>query len=92
MSLISVADLAARLNDPNLKILDARFALNDALQGLADYQQSHLPGAQYVDLNKDLSGPKTDPLQGRHPLPSEAAFSAVLARSGIVLRGDTRTR
>ena len=88
MSLISVADLAARLNDPNLKILDARFALNDVLQGLADYLQSHLSGAQYVDLNKDLSDPKTDPLQGRHPLPSEAAFRAMLARSGIAPQND----
>ncbi len=83
MTLISAQALLQRLHDPALKIIDARYALSDTAQGLNDYRQSHLPGARYVDLDGDLSGPKTDPLLGRHPLPGEAQFSALLQRLGI---------
>jgi thiosulfate/3-mercaptopyruvate sulfurtransferase len=83
MTLISAQDLFQRLDDPGLKIIDARFALTDPGQGLQDYLKGHIPGAWHVDLDADLSGPKTDPLSGRHPLPGEARFSALLERLGI---------
>lgn len=83
MTLISAQSLCQRLQDPALKIIDARFALADPGQGLRDYLKGHLPGARHVDLDADLSGPKTDPLSGRHPLPDEASFSALLERLGI---------
>lgn len=83
MTLISAQNLFNRLQDPALGIIDARYALSDTAQGLKDYRQSHLPGARYVDLDGDLSGPKTDPLAGRHPLPGEAQFNALLERLGI---------
>lgn len=83
MTLISAQALFLRLNDPALKIIDARFALADPGQGLQDYLKGHIPGAWHVSLDADLSGPKTDPLSGRHPLPGEAPFSALLERLGI---------
>ncbi|MBP6533508.1 MAG: sulfurtransferase [Arenimonas sp.] len=83
MTLISAQSLFNRLQDPALRIIDARYALSDTAQGLKDYRQSHLPGAWYVDLDGDLSGPKTNPLLGRHPLPGEAQFSTLLERLGI---------
>jgi len=83
MTLISAHSLFDGLLDPSLRIVDARFALADPAQGLKEYRQSHLPGARYVDLDADLSGPKTDPLMGRHPLPSDVQFSALLERLGI---------
>lgn len=85
MSVITrVADLAQRMDMADLKILDARFSLADANLGRVQFERAHIPGAQYVDLNTDLSGPKTDPRLGRHPLPSAVQWQAVLERLGIL--------
>jgi thiosulfate/3-mercaptopyruvate sulfurtransferase len=83
MSLISAPALAGKLFAPNLKILDARFSLADAALGRNEYLHSHIRGAQHMDLNADLSGPKTDARLGRHPLPSPAHWQTVLERLGI---------
>lgn len=83
MSLISADALAACRDDPGVRILDARFSLADADAGRAAYRAGHIPGAHYLDLESDLSGPKTDPRLGRHPLPPEAHWQAVLERLGI---------
>ena len=83
MTLISAQALFDGLPDPSLRIVDARFALADPPQGLKDYLRSHVPGARHVDLDGDLSGPKTDLQQGRHALLSDAQFSALLERLGI---------
>ena len=88
MPLISAEDLAVCLNDPGVRILDARFSLADADAGRAAFAHGHIAGAHYLDLNQDLSGPKTNPRLGRHPLPSEAHWQAVLERLGI--RPDDR--
>lgn len=88
MPLISAHALAACLDDPGVRILDARFSLADADAGRAAYAHGHIAGAHYLDLNHDLSGPKSDPRLGRHPLPSEAHWQAVLERLGI--RPDDR--
>ena len=87
-ALIDAAALAACRHDPDVRILDARFSLADAAAGRSAYRQGHIPGAHYLDLEQDLSGPKTDPRLGRHPLPSEAYWQAVLERLGI--RPDDR--
>lgn len=83
MSLISAPALSGKLFAPNLKILDARFSLADAALGHNEFLHSHIRGAQYMDLNADLSGPKTDARLGRHPLPSPAHWQTVLERLGI---------
>ena len=83
MSLISAPALAGKLFAPNLKILDARFSLADAALGRNEYLHSHIRGAQYMDLNADLSGPKTDARLGRHPLPSPEHWQTVLEQLGI---------
>lgn len=83
MSIITANQLAKIIGNENICIVDARFALTDANAGLAAYTTAHIPGALYVDLNRDLSGEKMDPLLGRHPLPSAEHFSAVLSRLGI---------
>lgn len=83
MSLISAPALAGKLFAPNLKILDARFSLADAALGRNEFLHCHIRGAQYLDLDADLSGPKTDPHQGRHPLPSPVHWQTVLECLGI---------
>lgn len=80
MSLISVADLAGRLNDPNLRIVDVRWYLNRPGQGRQAYEAGHIPGAIFLDLDEDLSGEEG---AGRHPLPYPLDFRRRLEAAGI---------
>jgi thiosulfate/3-mercaptopyruvate sulfurtransferase len=80
--LIQAEDLAERLEDARLRIFDCRFDLLKPDAGRALYDDEHLPGAAYADLNRDLSAPQT-PGSGRHPLPEPAAFAARLRAWGV---------
>ena len=80
MALIAVEALAGRLSDPKTVICDVRWYLADPLQGKAEYDLGHLPGARFVDLDVDLSGPEGP---GRHPLPQVGTFTRTLGRMGI---------
>lgn len=62
-------------------VADVRWYL-DGRSGRAAYDGGHLPGAVFVDLETDLTGPP-DPHGGRHPLPEPAAFAAAMGRLGI---------
>ena len=80
MSLIGPGELLARLGDPVLRICDVRWWLTDPGKGRRDYDAAHLPGAVFVNADRDLvaaEGP------GRHPLPSPADFVARMERIGI---------
>ena len=74
--------LAANLDNPNVCIADCRFALADASLGRKQYEEGHIPGAQYFDLDQDLSSP-IGPHGGRHPLPDTEALTAKLRQAGI---------
>lgn len=81
-TLISVAELAA-LPSTDVLVVDCRYDQFDAGKGERDYQLDHIPGAVFASLDHDLSDLSRSPLGlGRHPLPSEEAFSAVLGRWG----------
>ena len=81
-TLISVNELAAKLDDDNWVIVDCSFALGDTEAGRAHYEAHHIPGAVYAHLDEDLSGPPvTD--AGRHPLPTPEAMRATFGRWGI---------
>ncbi|NJK36944.1 MAG: sulfurtransferase [Oscillatoriales cyanobacterium RM2_1_1] len=80
--LVSPHWLADNLNHPQLVIVDCRFALTNPDLGQQQYQQSHIPGAFYLDLNHDLSN-TVHTHGGRHPLPDPADFAQTLARIGI---------
>jgi thiosulfate/3-mercaptopyruvate sulfurtransferase len=81
-TLVDSATLAAALGDKGLRMVDARFALSDPDGGRQGYAQSHLPGAVYADLDRDLSDPGRRGA-GRHPLPDEAVFASKLGEWGI---------
>jgi len=83
-TLISPENLHERLNDAtgNVLVFDCRFDLADPDAGVAAYAAGHLPGAHYLHLDRDLSGPKTG-ANGRHPLPDRAALVATLAARGL---------
>ena len=63
------------------RFVDCRWALDDPERGRREYRQGHIPGAVFLDLERDLSAPPGR--GGRHPLPSAAAFEAVASRAGI---------
>ncbi|MCC8450858.1 sulfurtransferase [Streptomyces rochei] len=69
-------------------LLDVRWQLSTAkaagapsFDGRAEYAAGHLPGAVFVDLDKELaSAPGAG---GRHPLPDVAEFGAAMRRAGV---------
>ena len=81
--LISPRQLAERQTRPGLVILDCRFALEDPDYGQRSYAQGHIEGAHQADLERDLSGPVTKGLTGRHPLPDAATLVERLRTWGI---------
>ncbi|MDH5534942.1 MAG: sulfurtransferase [Betaproteobacteria bacterium] len=81
-TLVSVAEVAARLADSDWVVCDCRHDLADYEAGRRAYGASHIPGARFLHLDEDLSGPK-DGLNGRHPLPHPVTFTLRLAALGI---------
>ncbi|WP_221090175.1 sulfurtransferase [Deinococcus aquaedulcis] len=76
--------LMAHLHDPQVRVLDCRYALSDPLLGRLAYLEGHVPGAIYADLETDLSGPvQPDGAGGRHPLPNPETLAAWLGSVGI---------
>lgn len=80
--LISTSELAAHLTDPHWIVFDCRHDLFDIEKGERLYRENHIHGAHFANMDTDLSGEKTG-TNGRHPLPSPAAFAAFLARHGV---------
>ena len=80
MTLLTAAELAEQLGDPDLRIADVRWSLAAPAAGRAAYAEAHIPGAIFVDLDSVLTGPDGP---GRHPLPAPAAFAAALGALGI---------
>ena len=82
--LITADELAALLTgDRRPALLDVRWRLGGP-PGRELYQAGHVPGAVFVDLDRDLAGPPG--AGGRHPLPLTAGFEAAMRRAGV--RGD----
>lgn len=79
--LASVDWLATHLDDPKVRIVDARWYLAGK-RGADEYARGHIPGAVFVDLGRDLASPPASG-PGRHPLPKAADFAEVLARIGV---------
>ena len=81
-TLISAADLASAMAAQDIVVCDCRHDLLKPGWGREQYLAGHVPGAVYVDLGSDLSGPPlTD--HGRHPMPSAQALQALFSRLGI---------
>ena len=83
--LVSAAELLDALDDPSLRIADVRWFLGEPGRGQIEYAEGHIPGAIFVDLDKDLAA---QPGQGRHPLPDPTAFANRMGELGF---GDGHT-
>ena len=78
--LISTAELAGALEGPDPPtVLDVRWSLGGPA-GAALFEAGHIPGASFVDLDRELAGA---PGAGRHPLPDAAAFQAAMRSHGV---------
>lgn len=84
--LISAQSLYQQLHDleqaVDLLVIDTRFSLQDPQAGQQAYRQGHLPGAFYLDLDQDLSGPHARH-GGRHPLPPVETLVDKLRACGL---------
>jgi thiosulfate/3-mercaptopyruvate sulfurtransferase len=72
-------DEAARLLGA-AAFLDVRWTLAEGPLP-EEYAAGHVPGAHFVDVDRDLAGPPGD--GGRHPLPDPPDFQAAMRRCGV---------
>ncbi|MEU6665236.1 sulfurtransferase [Streptomyces sp. NPDC046727] len=87
--IITATELAAELTGGNPPVLlDVRWQLSlakaagaPAFDGRAAYAAGHIPGAVFVDLDRELASPPGG--HGRHPLPDLGEFGAAMRRAGV---------
>lgn len=82
MTLISAADLTARLDAGGVRVFDVRHDLADHAAGRRAYEQGHIAGARYLDHEAELAAPRSGS-NGRHPLPERDAFAGLVAAHGV---------
>jgi thiosulfate/3-mercaptopyruvate sulfurtransferase len=80
--LVSADWLREHLEDSQVAIADCRFALADPELGRRQYDEGHIPGAYFFDLERDLSSP-VQLHGGRHPLPDPVELAPKLAAMGL---------
>jgi thiosulfate/3-mercaptopyruvate sulfurtransferase len=80
--LVTPEELARHLDDPDWIVIDTRHELTNPETGPRAYAEGHIPGAYFMHVDYDLSGPKTGK-SGRHPLPDPADFAARLNERGV---------
>ena len=79
-TIISCAALSAAPS--HWVIIDCRHNLTDPLAGHRAYEAGHIPGAYFLHLDDDLSGPMTGK-NGRHPLPNTDELARKLMSLGV---------
>ena len=63
------------------QFVDCRWELGNPSRGRELYLGGHIPGASFLDVDKDLSAPPSE--RGRHPLPDPKDFAEAASRAGI---------
>jgi Rhodanese-like domain. len=81
-SLLNAKKAFAIFREGDCRFIDCRFSFDDPSWGKKVYGEGHIPGAVYLDMEKDLSGePKNH--GGRHPLPDMGTFLETIRAFGI---------
>ena len=80
--LVSTEWLSGHLSDATIRIADVRWSLLEKDRGRNAYLGGHIPGAVFIDLDRDLASPPGQG-PGRHPLPRPESFAASMSRAGI---------
>lgn len=80
--LITADELRKAIASRNWLVFDVRHDLADHEAGRRAYEQGHIPGALFLDHERQLSAPKTG-RNGRHPLPSRNDFAALMRSQGL---------
>lgn len=79
--LLAASWLRERLGDPEVRVVDCRFRLGEPGAGERLWREGHIPGAAFMDLDRELASQAGE--RGRHPLPHPDAFQAAARRAGI---------
>jgi thiosulfate/3-mercaptopyruvate sulfurtransferase len=77
--LVSADWLHDHLADADLRVIDLRWYL-DGRSGREAYLAGHLPGAVFVDLDRDITGAAGP---GRHPIPRREQFEEAMRAAGV---------
>ena len=67
---------------PDAVLADVRWYL-DGRDGKAAFEEAHIPGAVWVDLDHQLAAIDRPAAEGRHPFPSPEAFATAMGSLGI---------
>jgi thiosulfate/3-mercaptopyruvate sulfurtransferase len=65
------------------QFVDCRWELGKPERGRELYLHGHIPGASFLDVERELSAPPGGAEGGRHPLPAAEDFARVAGRAGI---------
>ena len=76
-TVIEAQQLREHLQDPRFIVVDCRHSLADFSLGRRQYDEEHIEGAFFADVENDLAGAKTG-TNGRHPLPDPHDFGKYL--------------
>ena len=77
--LVSAEWLRDHLAAEDLLVIDLRWYL-DGRSGRDAYMAGHIPGAVFVDLDRDITGSEGP---GRHPIPSREQFQEAMRAAGV---------
>ena len=78
---MSTEQVAARLRDPKVRIVDCRFSFD--AEARTEYVKAHLPGAVHIDWSRDIAAPPPASGHPKYMLQDAADFAATMARVGI---------
>ncbi|HEX6844604.1 MAG TPA: rhodanese-like domain-containing protein, partial [Actinomycetota bacterium] len=88
-TLVDAAWLAAHLQHPAVRIVHVGWsAAGGTAAARRAYEEGHVVGAAFLDVDRDLAGEPFVDGPGRHPLPSADRFAATMSAIGV---GDDTT-
>jgi thiosulfate/3-mercaptopyruvate sulfurtransferase len=81
--LVSTAWLAERLDDTGLVLAHVGWVHGEPGAARREYEQRHIRGAVFLDVDEDLAARAFVEGPGRHPLPTPYAFAETMGAAGV---------